>query len=177
MATQIEAQFSDSKMTTQIELLNEGGQIIPPSGCMAPDQMVPEYHNLTPLTVGPGLNPALQPTPPDPEALDKVRSVFMSFVDNSDENINNMDDAAKHQMFVDVCNMYKSLSVINIAENLYQGKKGEENGIQQEGVADKSAEEAHREDTRSVNKRYKFRSGITFLEIKLQVYHQTFLDP
>ena len=155
MAAQIEGQFSDPNMTTQIELLNEG-QIVPPSGCiMPPDQMVPEYHNLTPLTAGPGLTPTLhQPGPPDPEALDKVRTVFMSFVDQSDENINNMDDATKHQMFVDVCNMYKSLSVINIAENLYQGKKDEEGQCAGEVGP---VEEAQPEETRSVNKRYKFR--------------------
>ncbi|KAL5257124.1 hypothetical protein ACHWQZ_G012155 [Mnemiopsis leidyi] len=159
MAGQIEGQFNDHKMNSQMELLNEGSQMMTPTCGVPPEQMVPEYHDLTPLTAGPGLTPTLQqPSPSDPETLDKVRSVFMSFVDQSDEHINNMDDAAKHQMFVDVCNMYKSLSVINIAENLYQGKKGEGGCVQpQSGGEDPANVVQQRGEARLVNKRYKFR--------------------
>lgn len=157
MANQLQDQFVDQqKVVTQIELLNEGAQILAPPEYIQPNQpMVPEYHNLTPLTAGPSLPPNLDHTQSsDPQTLDKVRSVFMSFVDNSEEKMNCMNEVAKHQMFVDVCNMYKSLSAINIAENIGQNKKEGEDGNMMNG---NDVDLPENGDTRANGKRYKFR--------------------
>lgn len=152
LAGQIEAQFTD-KLDHEVDIMSTVDHITP--GCLPPDQMIgPEYQQLTTLTA-----PQQPPQEPpasssDPEALNKVRSVFMSFVDQTDDNINSMDYATKHQMFVDVCNVYKSLSVINIAENLQQGKK--------------SAEEQHHMESdnpgnKPPNKRYRLRFVFPFI--------------
>ena len=61
----------------------------------------------------------------DKTKLDKVREVFLSFVDQSDSSINKLDSDAKKQMFMNVCNMYKSLSVINIADSMTSVKPEE----------------------------------------------------